>query len=180
METKIRLRFAPSPTGVLHVGGARTALFNYLYAKAMGGKFILRIEDTDKERSDDTLTQQVLKALHWLKIDWDEGPELGGSYGPYYQSERLDLYADHYDRLLEAGKIYRCFCSDEALDRIRSRAQALGKPFVYDGNCAQLDEGTIQKKLDQKRPYSYRFRIGEARDIIFDDLVKERLSLIAV
>jgi nondiscriminating glutamyl-tRNA synthetase len=113
MPEKVRVRFAPSPTGSLHIGGARTALFNLLYARHNNGKLILRIEDTDTERSTEESTLQILRSLKWLGLDWDEGPEKGGDFGPYFQSQRLDLYKKEVDRLLAEEKAYYCYCTPE-------------------------------------------------------------------
>src|SRR5207253_1665438 len=111
MSPPLRVRFAPSPTGYLHIGGARTALFNYLYARRHGGVFILRIEDTDRERSTEASVQAILDGLTWLGIDWDEGPGKGGAYGPYFQTQRLESYRKHAEELIAAGKAYRCYCT---------------------------------------------------------------------
>lgn len=178
MTSPVRLRFAPSPTGYLHVGGARTALFNYLYAKTQGGQCILRIEDTDQNRSTSEAVNQVLESLRWLGIDWDEGPgnekenfsEIG-SYGPYFQSQRLQIYQEHFDRLLKKKKIYPCFCTDEVLDQKRKRMEAMGYPFVYDRQCLNLSSEEISEKLTHHVPHTLRFRI-EPREIIFEDKVK--------
>ena len=113
--SEVRVRFAPSPTGYLHIGGARTALFNWLFARKMGGKLILRIEDTDIERLKEDSVSQILTSLKWLGINWDEGPEAGGEYGPYYQSERFDIYKKYAQQLLDEGKAYYCFCTTEDL-----------------------------------------------------------------
>ena len=113
--SEVRVRFAPSPTGYLHIGGARTALFNWLFARKMGGKLVLRIEDTDIERLKEDSVSQIITSLKWLGIDWDEGPEKGGDYGPYYQSERLDIYRKYCEQLVEEGKAYYCFCTVEEL-----------------------------------------------------------------
>src|SRR5579884_2950828 len=125
MEKKeTRVRFAPSPTGLLHVGNARTALYNWLVARHTGGKFVLRIEDTDVERSREEHEKQLIEDLRWLGLDWDEGPEMGGPHGPYRQSERLDIYRKHTDQLLTEGKAYRCFCTAEELETERQKAIA--------------------------------------------------------
>ncbi len=129
----MRVRFAPSPTGNLHVGNARTALFNWLLARGSGGRFILRIEDTDVERSSSAAESSIYDDLRWLGLDWDEGPDIGGERGPYRQSERLDLYHRHADRLLEQGDAYYCFCSPEQLDAERHEARARGVAPRYSG-----------------------------------------------
>src|SRR5437867_3890163 len=131
MASTVRVRFAPSPTGYLHVGGARTALFNYFFARRHGGVFVLRIEDTDQVRNVDEALGGILEGLRWLSLHWDEGPEVGGPYGPYFQSQRLPLYAQEAERLLAAGKAYRCFCDPEDLKRRREEALAKGSPPKY-------------------------------------------------
>ena len=170
-----RTRFAPSPTGYLHVGGARTALFNYLFAKANGGQFILRIEDTDKERSSPAAAEQVLESLRWLGLEWDEGPGIEGERGPYYQSKRLDIYQEHLDKLLAEGQCYRCFCTNEELAAIKKRQEALGLPPVYDGRCRHLSQKEIDVKEDNKVPCTYRFKV-EPEEIVFEDLVRGRVK----
>jgi glutamyl-tRNA synthetase len=132
---KVRVRFAPSPTGYLHVGGARTALYNWLFARHENGVFILRIEDTDPERSTDESVAGILEAMRWLGLDWDEGPEVGGAFGPYRQAERLDLYREHARRLLDGGKAYYCVCTPEELEARRKAALAAGLSLKYDGRC---------------------------------------------
>ena len=137
MAESVRVRFAPSPTGHLHVGGARTALFNWLYARHLGGVCLLRVEDTDRSRSTDESIQQILDALTWLGLDWDrEGPEAGGAYGGYFrQTSRLEIYRTHAERLLAEGRAYRCYCTSEELEARREAAQARGETFRYDGRC---------------------------------------------
>ncbi|MCD6097962.1 glutamate--tRNA ligase [bacterium] len=134
----VRVRFAPSPTGKPHVGNIRTAIFNWLYARHHGGKFILRIEDTDRERYSPDALKNLLETLRWLKLDWDEGPEVGGEYGPYFQSERLDIYHRYAQELVDNGYAYYCTCSKERLDRIRKEAEAKGLPPRYDRHCREL------------------------------------------
>lgn len=172
--TQIKTRFAPSPTGYLHVGGARTALFNYLFARSNGGKFVLRIEDTDQQRSSEEATKQVLESLQWLGIDWDEGPGKENEEN-FYQSKRLAIYQKYFDKLLEEKKIYRCFCSDEELTEKKNRSKALGTPHTYDGKCRSLSEKEIQQKLSDNIPYTYRFKV-EKKNIIFEDLVKGKVQ----
>lgn len=128
MSDSVRVRFAPSPTGKLHIGGARTAIYNWAFARANGGTFILRIDDTDPTRSTDENTQIILRAMRWLGLDWDEGPEVGGDFGPYSQTERLDLYKQTAERLLAEGKAYPCFCTPEQLAADREAAQARKDP----------------------------------------------------
>ncbi|MCX7632749.1 MAG: glutamate--tRNA ligase [Turneriella sp.] len=168
---EVRTRFAPSPTGYLHVGGARTALFNYLYARAQKGKFILRIEDTDQERSTEESYQQVLESLRWLGYTWDEGPEVGGPFGPYRQSQRLHIYKQYAEQLLAEKKAYLCFCSNEELERKKKQREAMGLPYVYDGKCRNLTEQEIAQKKAQGLPYTIRFRIP-AKEIVVEDIVQ--------
>ena len=122
-DKKVRVRFAPSPTGMLHIGGARTAIYNWAFARACGGDFILRIEDTDPERSTEENTQIILRAMRWLGLDWDEGPEVGGASGPYFQTERGATYEAALEKLKECGAVYPCFCTKETLDEKRARAE---------------------------------------------------------
>jgi glutamyl-tRNA synthetase len=167
----VRVRFAPSPTGYLHVGGARTALYNYLFAKHSGGKFILRIEDTDKERSTKESIDAILSGLKWLGILWDEGPEAGGEYGPYFQSQREDTYAPYIEKLLASKNAYKCFCSKEELDAIREEARINKKPIKYDGRCRKLSDDEIKEKENTNTPYVIRLKVPE-NDIIFNDLIR--------
>ncbi|MDD2555937.1 MAG: glutamate--tRNA ligase [Syntrophaceticus sp.] len=147
MDKEIRVRFAPSPTGNLHIGGARTALFNWLFARHNGGSLILRIDDTDRERSTEESTRGILSALRWLGLDWDEGPDAGGSYGPYYQSQRSEFYTEASQELLEQGMAYKCYCTaDELADR-RKQARAEGKAPRYDGRCREL---TAQERAEKE------------------------------
>src|SRR6186713_3215068 len=135
-KAPVRLRFAPSPTGYLHVGGARTALFNWLFARRHGGTFVLRIEDTDVARSQPEMVTGILDGLRWLGIDWDEGPEVGGPHAPYFQSERLDRYHEAAHRLVESGYAYECYCTPERLDEMRNRQREQKLPPGYDGLCS--------------------------------------------
>ncbi len=135
---KVRVRFAPSPTGQVHVGNARTALFNWLFARQQGGVFILRIEDTDLERSEARYETQLIEDVKWLGLDWDEGPDVGGPYPPYRQSDKWQVYRDHAERLVSEGKAYRCFCTQEALERQREQAMAQHLPPNYPGTCRNL------------------------------------------
>jgi glutamyl-tRNA synthetase len=146
---RTRVRFAPSPTGDLHVGGARTALFTWLFARQQGGDFILRIEDTDRKRFQETSIDSITESLQWLGLDWDEGPEVGGPAGPYFQSERLDIYREHADRLIQSGNAYECFCSPERLDALRREQQANKKPTGYDRHCRNLTDVARQEFRDQ-------------------------------
>jgi glutamyl-tRNA synthetase len=173
---KPRVRFAPSPTGLLHVGNARTALYNWLFARRLGGDFILRIEDTDLERSETRFEAQLMEDLLWLGLDWDEGPGLPnspgkGAHGPYRQSERLSIYAGYTERLLAEGKAYRCFCSPDELENERKLAAAAHRPQIYSGRCRTLDQAAIDRNLAAGRPYAVRLKI-EDHPLRFHDLVR--------
>jgi nondiscriminating glutamyl-tRNA synthetase len=168
----IRVRFAPSPTGHLHVGNARTALFNWLLARGQGGTFILRIEDTDLERSTKASEAKILEDLRWMGLDWDEGVEAGGAAGPYRQSERLDTYRAHTDRLLAAGHAYRCFCSAETLEAERKAQLAAGQPPRYAGTCRTLDPVESARRHASGESAVVRLRVPENRDVTFHDLVR--------
>jgi len=168
---EVRVRIAPSPTGKLHIGTARVALFNYLFARQQGGKFILRVEDTDRERSKDEFDQEILDGLEWLGLRWDEGPRVGGEYGPYYQRERLDIYQPYLEKLLEEGKAYRCFCTSEELASERQEQEKSGQPPRYSGRCRHLDEAAISQALAENKPYAVRLKV-EPGEITFIDLVR--------
>ena len=170
----IRVRIAPSPTGFFHIGNAKTALINWLYARKVGGTFILRLEDTDTERSEAQYADIICEGLRWLGIDWDEGPAFGGepergTLGPYRQSERADIHRREAQRLIDEGKAYRCFCTKEELDAERERAQAEKRPPRYSGKCRNLSADQITAMGD--RPFSVRFRVPEGATVI-DDLVQ--------
>jgi len=172
---EVRTRLAPSPTGFLHIGTARTALFNYLFAKKNQGSFILRIEDTDLERSDPKFEKDILESLKWLGIEWSEGPENGGDYGPYRQSERLNIYAKYLEKLLQEGKAYHCFCSEEELEAQRQYAISLGKPWLYSGKCGQLSPKEVDEYLAEGKPSIIRFRTPQ-KSVEFNDLIRGRLK----
>lgn len=175
---QVRVRFPPSPTGNLHVGNVRSALFNYAFARHFGGVLVLRIEDTDAARSTQESLEGVLDSLHWLGIDWDEGPEVGGPYGPYIQSERRDIYLDVVARLLEGGHAYRCFCTREEQEE-REKARPKGAPSGYDGHCRTLTEDVISGRLASGDPFVVRMRVPEG-EIAFDDLVRGPVSFQSV
>jgi len=169
-SSKVRVRFAPSPTGQLHVGNARTALFNWLFARQAGGVMVLRIEDTDVERSEARFEAQLLDDLKWLGLDWDEGPDVGGPHGPYRQSDRLAIYRDHAERLVREGKAYLCFCSQEELERDRAEKLARQLPPVYSGKCRALDPAEAQRRRTAGEAAAIRLRIPE-HPIRFHDIV---------
>lgn len=167
----VRVRFAPSPTGYLHIGGARTALFNYLFARNQGGKFILRIEDTDQERSTEESVGAILSSMKWLGMEWDEGPEVGGPFEPYFQSQRLHIYRQYAELLIEKGFAYRCYCTPEELEQKREENQKKGLPTRYDRKCRDLKE---KKDL----PYAIRFKVpDDAGDVVFEDLLHDKISV---
>jgi glutamyl-tRNA synthetase len=169
---KIRVRFAPSPTGYIHVGNARTALFNWLYARQKGGVFILRVEDTDVERSRTEYERSLIKDLRWLGIDWDEGPDAGGLFGPYRQSERLEIYSAYTRQLLESGRAYYCFCSTEELEENRRKALAVGAMPVYGGRCRPISLEDARRRMADGEQAVVRLRIPDDGEIGFDDLVR--------
>ncbi len=160
---KVRVRFAPSPTGHLHIGGGRTALFNWLYARHCQGTFILRIEDTDTERSSDEMAEGILEGMRWLGLDWDEGP--------FYQSRRLDLYRATCHRLLESGHAYRCFCLPKTLEQKKQRAQKAGQAWKYDGTCRSLPPAQVEALLSKGEPFALRFKVPPGETVHFKDTV---------
>lgn len=155
----VRVRYAPSPTGMQHIGGVRTALFNYLYARSQGGKFILRLEDTDRTRYDEKYVQNLYDTMAWLGIDWDEGGSKGGEYGPYVQSERFELYKKYAMELVEKGEAYYCFCDAERLERIRKIQTENKLPPGYDRNCRHLTAEEVKANLDAGKPYVIRLKV---------------------
>ena len=173
---EVRTRFAPSPTGFMHLGGLRTALYNYLYAKKMGGKFILRIEDTDQERYVEGATEVIYSTLRDCGMDWDEGPDIGGNYGPYVQSERKDIYLPYAQQLVEKGAAYYCFCTKEELDERHAAAEARGEVFKYDKHCLNLSKEEVQKKLEAGIPYVIRLNAPTTGETTYDDVVFGHLS----
>src|SRR6516225_7710654 len=168
----MRVRFAPSPTGHLHVGNARTALFNWLLARGSRGTFVLRMEDTDVERSTRESEATILQDLRWLGLDWDEGPDAGGPCGPYRQSERLHLYESYAQELLNAGAAYYCFCSPAQLEADRQAAVAAGRPALYAGTCRSLSPDQARSRIDAGERPAIRFRVPDHRDVVFTDVVR--------
>ncbi|HKO11805.1 MAG TPA: glutamate--tRNA ligase [Acidobacteriaceae bacterium] len=171
MAPKTRVRFAPSPTGFLHVGNARTALYNWLFARHTGGAFLLRIEDTDLDRSEVRHEAQLMDDLQWLGLDWDEGPGVEGPHAPYRQSERLGLYREHTERLLREGKAYRCFCTAEQLEEERKQAAAAHQPQVYSGRCRALSDAESSRRASAGEPFAVRLKIPD-HPLRFHDLVR--------
>lgn len=171
----VRVRFAPSPTGWLHVGGARTALYNYLFARRHGGTFVLRIEDTDRERSTEEAIEAIVSDLRWLGLEWDEGPGVGGAHGPYRQTERAEMYRRELERLLEAGHAYECFCTPEELEAERQAARAARTSFRYSRRCRDLSpEERERRRAVNPRP-AIRFRMPESGEVVIDDAVRGRV-----
>ena len=177
-SARVRVRFAPSPTGRLHVGGARTAIYNWAFARAMGGDFILRIEDTDPERSTEENVAIILNAMKWLGLDWDEGPEVGGAAGPYFQTQRTGTYAAALELMKERGSVYPCFCTKEELDAKRAQAEATEGGYAgYDRTCRDLDPAEAAARIQAGEPHVWRLRVPEGRGPIeFDDAVYGHVS----
>jgi nondiscriminating glutamyl-tRNA synthetase len=178
VQRKPRVRFAPSPTGMLHVGNARTALYNWLFAKHNGGTAILRIEDTDVERSEVRYENLLIEDLHWLGLSWEEGPQMGGAHGPYRQSERLAIYAEHTEKLLAEGKAYRCFCTPEQLEGERAAAAAAHQPQIYSGRCRTVSMEDSRRRALAGELYAVRLRIPD-HPIRFKDLVRGEVEFAA-
>lgn len=170
---QVRVRFAPSPTGKLHIGGARTAIYNWAFARANGGTFILRIDDTDPARSTDENTQIILRAMRWLGLDWDEGPDKGGDFGPYAQTERLEIYRKAAHTLLKEGKAYPCFCTPEKLAADKKAAEERHDPFQgYQRTCRNIDPAEAQARIEAGEPYTIRIKVPLDRgDVIVRDAV---------
>lgn len=174
---QVRTRIAPSPTGDPHVGTAYTALFNRCLARRGGGSFVLRIEDTDRRRSSAESEAKILDLLRWLGLDWDEGPDRGGAFGPYRQSERLDIYARHAAMLLEKGCAFRCFCGPERLEEVRRRRQREKLPAGYDGHCLGLGEKEVEAKLGAGEPHTVRLKVPPEGECEFEDRLRGRVSI---
>lgn len=170
-KNQVRVRIAPSPTGPAHIGTARTALFNYLFAKQHNGKFVLRIEDTDKERSDQKWTEEVINELRWLGIEWDEGPDIGGDFGPYKQSQRIEIYQNYLQQLLDKNKAYYCFCTEEELEDNRQEQMSRGLAPKYNGKCAHLSKDIVDKKIADGEKSVIRFRV-ESKKVKIKDLIR--------
>ncbi|MDN4638391.1 MULTISPECIES: glutamate--tRNA ligase [Bacillus] len=176
MGNEVRVRYAPSPTGHLHIGNARTALFNYLFARSQGGKFIIRIEDTDQKRNVEGGEESQLRHLQWLGIDWDESIDKDGGYGPYRQSERNDIYKKYYNELLAKDLAYKCYCTAEELEEEREAQIARSEMPRYSGKCSHLSKEEEDKLIAEGREPSIRFRVPKGEIIKFDDMVKGEIS----
>lgn len=173
---QVRVRFAPSPTGHLHVGGARTALFNYLFVRQLQGVFVLRIEDTDIERSTEESVTGILESMKFLGLEWDEGPEKGGDSGPYFQSQRLDLYRKYADILVKSNRAYQCFCTPQELDEMRQAQKQRKEDLKYDGRCRHLTEEQKMEYIEQGRKSVLRFKADNEGITIVDDLIKGKVT----
>jgi glutamyl-tRNA synthetase len=172
-----RVRFAPSPTGYLHVGGLRTALYNYLFAKRNNGTFVLRIEDTDRNRFVEGAVENLIKALKWAGLNFDEGPETGGDFGPYMQSQRLDIYKKYADELIEKGKAYYCFCTPERLKELKEEQEKQKLPQAkYDKHCLSLSKDEVERNLAAEIPKVVRLNVEQNRTIKFDDIIREHVE----
>ena len=175
-EKGIRTRFAPSPTGFLQLGNIRTALFTYLFARKNQGVFILRIEDTDKERSKPEYEKDILETMKWLGLNWDEGPEVDGGFGPYRQSEKLDVYEKYLRQLLEENKVFYCFCPEEELEIQRQYQLSQGQPMIYSGKCRDLSPAAAQENFRQGKKAIIRLKNNQGEKTVFDDLIRGRIE----
>ena len=173
----IRTRFAPSPTGFLHVGGLRTALYCYLFSKKNNGKFILRIEDTDQSRKVDGAVENLIKTLNWAGINYDEGPIIGGEFGPYVQSERLEIYSSHAKKLISENKAYYCFCSPERLDEVRKKQIEAKIPPAYDRYCRELNVSDSEKRIADGEKFVIRMKVPLTGEICFEDLIRGKVTI---
>lgn len=181
-QKPVRVRFAPSPTGRLHLGGGRTALYNYLLAKKTGGTFILRIEDTDKKRYVEGAEREIIDGLRWLGIDWQEGPDVGGEYGPYRQADKKALYRQYAERLVEQGDAYYCFCSSERLSRMKQEQQQRKEFPHYDGCCREIPLDEARKRVAAGEPHVIRFKtpkegVTTVRDLIRGEITVENRTI---
>ncbi len=177
INSQVRVRFAPSPTGYLHVGGLRTALYNFLFARKNYGKFILRIEDTDRSRYVEGAVENLIAALHWAGLHYDEGPDIGGPFAPYMQSKRLDLYNNYAQQLISQGKAYYCFCTPERLEALRHEQQKLKLPQAkYDKQCLNLTATQIQENLEKGIPKVIRLNVEPGKKIEFNDVIREHVE----
>lgn len=176
ISNEVRVRFAPSPTGYLHVGGLRTALYNYLFARKNKGKFVLRIEDTDRKRFVEGAVENLLSTLDWVGLDYDEGPGKDGDHGPYFQSERLDIYNKYLNELIEKGDAYYCFCSAERIEKLREEQNARKEQAKYDKHCLNLSPQEVKKKLADNEPNVVRLNVRPGQKIIIDDIIRGKVE----
>ena len=173
----VRTRVAPSPTGTPHLGTAYIALFNKAFAEQQGGDFILRIEDSDVARSSKQSEGDIFDALKWLKLHWDEGPDIGGPHGPYRISERLPIYETHARELIDTGGAFRCFCSPERLDEVRREQQRRGETPKYDGHCLSLSEDEVRRRMDAGETHVIRLKVPDSGDCVFMDQIRGEISI---
>ncbi len=174
--TTVRVRFAPSPTGYLHVGGLRTALYNFLFARHHKGVLVLRIEDTDRSRYVPGAVENLIRTLKWTGITYDEGPDIGGPYGPYIQSQRLELYREHAGKLVEMNRAYYCFCTPDRLENMRREQMARKQPPKYDGTCRRLSPREVQQKLQEKVPHVIRLKMPLEGETRFEDMIRGEVA----
>lgn len=174
---EVRVRIAPSPTGHLHVGTARTALYNYLYARRHGGKFIMRLEDTDEVRSQESYTDDIIDGLKWLGLSWDEGPDIGGPYPPYRQTQKIDHYASMANKLISSGHAYFCYCTAEELTALKEEQKSSSEAQRYDNRCRHLNQEQIDKLLAEGRTPAIRFRVEEPRIVTWNDAIKGTIAI---
>lgn len=177
MSNDIRVRFAPSPTGYLHVGGLRTALYNYLFAKHQNGKFILRIEDTDQSRKVEGAVENLIQTLKWAGIDYDEGLDKDGGFGPYVQSQRLPIYQKHAKELVQQGHAYYCFCSAERLAEVKNKNKELKLPFSYDRHCRNIVPEEAQRRVDAGAPHVIRMKMPLEGELTFEDVIRGKVTI---
>lgn len=179
MNPKIRVRYAPSPTGYVHIGNLRTALYNYLFAKHNKGEFIVRIEDTDRARYVEGAVENLIATLKWVGLDYNEGPEIGGKFAPYYQSERLAIYKERADYLIKNKKAYYCFCTPQRLEKLREEQKKVGKDTKYDKHCLHLSEEEVQKNLSEGQPYVVRLNVEPGQIIKFKDFIRGEVEFVS-
>jgi glutamyl-tRNA synthetase len=177
MNTNIRVRFAPSPTGYLHVGGLRTALYNYLFAKHNGGKFILRIEDTDQSRKVEGALENLIRTLKWAGLEYDEGPDKDGSCGPYIQSQRLPIYRKHALDLIQKGTAYYCFCTPERLEEVRKNQTVLKQSFSYDRRCREIPSEEAERRIAAGEKYVVRMKVPLTGEMTFEDAIRGKVTI---
>ncbi|MBU1036990.1 glutamate--tRNA ligase [Patescibacteria group bacterium] len=185
MSPKIKTRFAPSPTGQLHIGGLRTALYNYLFTKQHKGKFVLRIEDTDRSRYVENAEIKLIQTLSKIGLNWDEGPVMGktteitekGQNKPYFQSKRVKIYQEYAEKLIKSGNAYYCFCSEDRLKKLREKQQQNNQPTRYDGLCRKLSETEIQKKLQNQEPFVIRLKVPQSGEVTFKDIIRGQVKI---
>ncbi|MBP1932512.1 glutamate--tRNA ligase [Ammoniphilus resinae] len=176
MSKEVRVRFAPSPTGHLHIGGARSALFNYLFARHQGGKFVIRIEDTDQQRNVENAEAKLIDSMRWLGVDWDESIDVGGPYAPYRSMDRMDIYTNHLQQLIDEGKAYYCYCTPEELEKDREEQKAKGETPQYAGRCRHLTLDQRQKLEQEGRKPSIRFLVPKDREYVVSDHVRGQVT----